>query len=234
MQDRYAGDVGDFVKIGLLRALSPGRKLGVAWYRFPDEGHNGDGRHVDYLKDPHGKASRLDPELLDHLRSVVEVKRSIRSLTPILGNVVSSDASLDVSAIPIRKRRNWRQEWFRDVLNTLSGCDLVFADPDNGLTDDDDRRKGRSAFGKQIPLAEVLRLTDGRTGVIYHHNTRRSGGHDAEIDYWISQIGRPTLAVRAKAYNCRTFFVINPDEIIADRVREFCAQWRSMKVYLHE
>jgi len=46
MQDRYAGDVGDFVKLGLLRAISPGRKLGVAWYRYPDEAHNGDGRHT--------------------------------------------------------------------------------------------------------------------------------------------------------------------------------------------
>ena len=52
MQDRYAGDVGDFVKLGLLRALSPGRKLGMAWYRYPDESHNGDGRHITYLDQP--------------------------------------------------------------------------------------------------------------------------------------------------------------------------------------
>ena len=44
MQDRYAGDIGDFVKLGLLRALSSGCKLGIAWYRFPDEDHNGDER----------------------------------------------------------------------------------------------------------------------------------------------------------------------------------------------
>ena len=33
MQDRYAGDVGDFVKLGLLCAFYPGRQLGVTWYR---------------------------------------------------------------------------------------------------------------------------------------------------------------------------------------------------------
>jgi hypothetical protein len=79
MQDRYAGDVGDFIKLGLLRALSPGRKLGVAWYRFPDEDHNSDGRHVSYLEQSDRYGS-LDPALLDHLRNVVKNERSIASL----------------------------------------------------------------------------------------------------------------------------------------------------------
>ena len=34
MQDRYAGDVGDFGKIGLLKCLQThGFKIGVNWYR---------------------------------------------------------------------------------------------------------------------------------------------------------------------------------------------------------
>ncbi len=33
MQDRYAGDIGDFGKIGLLRALRvQGLSIGVNWY----------------------------------------------------------------------------------------------------------------------------------------------------------------------------------------------------------
>jgi hypothetical protein len=46
MQDRYAGDIGDFVKLAILRALAPGWHLGVAWWLYPDESHNGDGRHI--------------------------------------------------------------------------------------------------------------------------------------------------------------------------------------------
>ena len=42
MQDRYVGDIGDYAKYSLLRALSRGRKLAVSWYLFPDE-DNGDG-----------------------------------------------------------------------------------------------------------------------------------------------------------------------------------------------
>jgi hypothetical protein len=37
MQDRYAGDVGDYVKFALLRHLCPGRRLGIAWYLHPDQ-----------------------------------------------------------------------------------------------------------------------------------------------------------------------------------------------------
>lgn len=135
--------------------------------------------------------------------------------------------------MPIAKRRNWRNAWFHGVLRDLDGCDLIFADPDNGLTDDDDRRKGRATFGKQLPLAEALRLSEGRSAVIYHHNTRRAGGHDAEVDHWISMIGALTLAVRAKAYNCRTFFVVNPDQTMVASVRQFCKLWAPLKVYLH-
>ena len=31
MQNRYTGDIGDYVKLSILRALSPGYRLGVAW-----------------------------------------------------------------------------------------------------------------------------------------------------------------------------------------------------------
>ena len=79
MQDRYAGDVGDFVKLGLLRALSPERRLGVAWYRFPDEDHNGDGRHISYLEQS-DRFGALDPDF--------EISRfRIRRANQIIDNV---------------------------------------------------------------------------------------------------------------------------------------------------
>lgn len=193
MQDRYAGDVGDFVKLGLLRALSPGRKLGVAWYRFPDEAHNTDGQHTGY-PDHRTRYSSLDPALFDHLGSVVLGARSITSLLAALPCAVSSDQPIDVALVPARQRRAWRPGWFAEALETLSDCDLVFADPDNGIVDDDDRRKGSSKFGKQMPLEEVKTLAHDRCAVIYHHNTRRAGGHDAEVDHWLEKFGLPAMA----------------------------------------
>jgi hypothetical protein len=52
MQNRYTGDVGDFLKLGILRKLMPGYRLGVAWWLYPDETHNKDGRHIGYLRRP--------------------------------------------------------------------------------------------------------------------------------------------------------------------------------------
>ncbi len=232
MQDRYAGDVGDFVKLGLLRALSAGRRLGVAWYRFPDEDHNSDGRHISYLEQS-DRYEPLDPPLFRHLRNVVKDTRSIASLLPVLGGAMSSDESLDLASVAPRQRRDWRRAWFSRVMEHLSDCDLVFADPDNGVVDDGDWRKGSAKFGKQMPLAEVRGLARGRCAVIYHHNTRRPGGHDAEVDHWLREIDMPGLAVRATAYSPRTFFVLNPDDQMEERIRAFCETWRDLRVRLH-
>ncbi|MBR3160975.1 MAG: hypothetical protein IKF14_17965 [Atopobiaceae bacterium] len=50
MLNRYTGDIGDYSKLGLLRALrSAGFLIGLNWYLTPDETHNSDGRHVGYL-----------------------------------------------------------------------------------------------------------------------------------------------------------------------------------------
>ena len=79
MQNRYVGDVGDFVKLALLRMLSPGHQIGVVWYLVADERHNGDGRHITYLKKDEWR--QLDPELFDGLRRIVEnSERSIAAL----------------------------------------------------------------------------------------------------------------------------------------------------------
>lgn len=70
MQNRYAGDIGDFAKLGLLRALSANLRLGFAWYLYPDEGHNEDGRHIAYLDEPMAWKG-LDPELFASFGNIV-------------------------------------------------------------------------------------------------------------------------------------------------------------------
>jgi hypothetical protein len=80
MQNRYVGDIGDYMKLGILRALSPGYRLGVAWWLFPDEGHNQDGKRIHYLKQAeHWR--QYDPELFDALDKIVSSgKRNVRAL----------------------------------------------------------------------------------------------------------------------------------------------------------
>lgn len=234
MQDRYAGDIGDYVKLALLRAVSPGRRLGVAWYLYPDEGHNSDGRHTAYLNDP-AKWRDLDPELFEQLRTVVQTGRSVKALehSGALGQCTFFNDPILTSALPAPARCGWRAEWFVHALDHLRDCDLVFADPDNGLIDDQADRRRQRAFGKQMPLREASALAQARTAIIYHHNTRYRGGHDLEVEHWQRQLGHETLAVRTNAFSCRTFFVVNPDAEIAARVGEFCRQWSQRGVRMH-
>ena len=132
MQNRYTGDIGDFAKYGLLRALGAGKKLGVAWYLYPDESHNADGKHIAYLDTP-GKWRHLDPLLFDCLQSIISSKH--REVKQIEASVILGDAHY--SSVPLafeghhKERATQRGKWFDTVLSDLSGCDVVFADPDN-------------------------------------------------------------------------------------------------------
>ena len=80
MQDKYAGDVGDFGKFSLLRTIFSGadNKIGVVWYKYPDELHNGDGRHTNYLTADTYKA--CDEELVQKLSNVVASDRTVSKL----------------------------------------------------------------------------------------------------------------------------------------------------------
>lgn len=233
MQDRYAGDIGDYVKFALLRALAPDRKLGVAWYLFPDESHNGDGRHTSYLDNPMVWRS-LDPELFDALASVRH-RRNVASLeaSGVLPGAIFASEPVPSSGVGAASRSLARSEWFSRTLETLQGCNLVFADPDNGLIDDSEHRRRSSKFGKQMPVGEALALAAGREAVLYHHNTRYPGGHDLEVEAWQRQLKCGAIAIRANAFSCRTFFILNPAAETAERAASFAARWSAHRVRLN-
>lgn len=234
MQDRYTGDIGDYVKYGLLRALSSGKKLGVAWYLFPDEDHNSDGRHIDYLQKPDEWRGH-DPDLFDTLKRIVgEDRRAVSDIekSGILGNAKFSRELLSASGLAADGRLAWRSNWFENAQVALGDSSLVFADPDNGLCEDEKFQAGNLKDWKRIPLSEAKALAHDRTAIIYHHNTRRPGGHSKEISYWIGMLGSGTLALRWRAFGARTFFVVNPTPNMHDDLRQFALKW-GPKAELH-
>jgi hypothetical protein len=213
MQNRYVGDIGDFLKLGMLRALSPGYCLGVAWWLFPDEDHNKDGRHIDYLSRP-GQWRHFDPQLFDALGKIVASgQRDIRALEAgdiLPGAIFANDV--------IPRPKHVREEWFRTVQRTLDGADLVFLDPDNGL-EPEGYTYGAAKSGKSILLSELRELArPGRCLIAYHHHTRRKGGHHSEIEHWSDRlrgIGFTTVdALRCKPYSPRVFFLLDAPTVI--------------------
>ena len=133
MQNRYAGDIGDFGKFGLLRALrGSGLSIGVNWYLIPDETRNDDGRFIQYLTDDAFR--RCDETLCSALNRIVSGQRSVSALEDAqLLDASYYTAPLDFSGKTKAERRAFRDAWHEKARTALSGLDVVFVDPDNGL-----------------------------------------------------------------------------------------------------
>lgn len=229
MRDQYVGDIGDFVKYGLLRAIRGGKCLGVAWYLCADPGSTkkGDGRFTGFLDRP-TEWRDLDPELFDNLKRLVDKgKRSVSQVqeSGILGDAVFADEPVDhVAGIPVPDRARWRHKWFERVKDKLSCCDFLFADPDNGLYPDERFRPTRKVNAKRIPLYEAKDLAEEHTAVIYHHNNM-AAPHCQQIRTWLDRLPGRTWAYCWRRRSPRTFFVINPGLEMECRLKEFADRW---------
>ena len=233
MQNQYVGDIGDYAKYSLLRALSRDRRLGVSWYLFPDEGTN-DGKHTGYLEDPK-TWQRFDEQAFKILSCIVKSgKRNVSAIEQselLPRGTAFWSLELDFKGCTRSRQAEWRTKWFDQSMECLRDCDLVFADPDNGLKKSESFRPGQRRHAKSISECEVRSLAAGeRAVVIYHHNTRFKGGHDAEVQYWQERLGERTCAVRWRHISPRTFFICNCTEKLAQRAMRWCETWRSSKV----
>ncbi len=230
MQDRYAGDIGDYVKFAILRSIMPGYRLGVAWWLFPDESHNDDGRHIDYLDQPE-KWRSFDPELFDGLRRIVTSgERQVLALqnAEFLPEAVYCDECIPTGGTPI-ERRIARAEWFQCVKLTINGCNLLFLDPDNGL-ETKHFEEGALKAGKSVSLAELQALqAPERALVVYHHQTRMAGGHHHELAYWGERLRGADFvtvdALRASPYSARAFFFLDAPLPVRQRAERLAVEW---------
>ncbi|WP_153002688.1 hypothetical protein [Sphingomonas endophytica] len=238
MQNRYAGDIGDYLKFAILRAAAVGHRTGVAWWLYPDESHNGDGRHVGYLARPDVWRA-IDPVLFDKLREMVEAgERSVRSIEALrlLEHATYHSDRLDFDGAPNAKRQA-RAAWFDRLINWSGDRDLLFLDPDNGFAPAG-YSPGSAKAGKSVTVDEVARLArNGRPVIVYHHQTRRPGGHHAELEYWAERLMAAGCAkvdaVRAAPFSARALFVINGSDAMRVRLADAVARWRSPKITWH-
>ncbi len=169
MQDRYAGDIGDYGKIGLLRALQKqGFKIGVNWYRTepPESEKNPDGSFKQ--KDGMYKTGDIPEEL----------KKCDPALTKKLAKIAEDEAHRSIAALEHAKlvpdaSVALRKEWHQKAVQTFSGADLIFLDPDNGLLVDSVKpgtaRRVKYAFYDEV--ADYIKI--GKSVVIYNHRCRK-------------------------------------------------------------
>ena len=171
MQNRYAGDVGDFGKLGMLRCIEcAGIKVGVNWYLVEDEEHNADGKHTRYLRDR--KFVGIDEELRRSLafliynnsRSVEQLERQALLQTGIYYHET-------LRPVPNNIRES-RYTWHQNGLKSMNGSELIFLDPDNGLLPKS-IGKGSAKSVKYVLPDEIIDYYEaGHSVVFYSHRTR--------------------------------------------------------------
>ena len=188
MQSKYVGDKSDFYKYGLLRRISgltdpdtstSDLTLAVVWYLVPDECCNGDGRNVGYLRD--SPANRrdyreCDPLLWSTLRDLVCGNRRCVHEIPRTGILPDGtkfyDAPLHFPGYLARdseRKRELRGLWLAGALQAARRADVVYLDPDTGITQDETQMYRKK--GPKYTYLPDIRVFWGRgqSLVIYHH-----------------------------------------------------------------
>ena len=131
---------------------------------------------------------------------------------------------------PLAQRQQVRHEWFARIKDSLTGADLIFVDPDNGV-EPTGYSHGSAKAGKSVLLTELHELaTPGRCLIVYHHQSRRKGGHHCEIVYWAERLraaGFATVdALRAKPYSPRVYFLLNAPFDVQRRAEQIAVDWQ--------
>ncbi|MFN0090132.1 MAG: hypothetical protein ACKVWR_07690 [Acidimicrobiales bacterium] len=228
LQDRYAGDVGDFLKFGLLRWLhapvdgAEPLRVGVVWYLTVDEDHNADGKHVAYLDAGDAVGRRLqalDPDLHRRLGGVVKQGRSVAALEAagVLPGAVWFSRRLDLSGAASGDRAGRlarRRAWLAEAHDAMVGAELVFVDPDNGLRPAD-HPAGRhlTKAVKHAYLDELAGYVDRGQSLLAYHHADRSAPVVVQAQRRLVELRdalgvEPLAAVQASSGSVRLFLLV--------------------------
>ena len=214
MKNQYVGDIGDYGKYGLLRFLaSHGIKIGVNWYLTENDGST-DGKFTTYLKNP---ADRVyDPELFDALQNIADHPDKTVKMIKQAGIIPDAEffgEMLKSSSLKADAREWNRRLWFNNSTLMLGNTELIFADPDNGISY---RKKARTKDSEKFILPEDVAeyYNSGRNVVYYCHKGRRKqeAWEQAKAEIRNHIRDAQLLAVTCHRGTQRSYiFVLHPD-----------------------
>ena len=170
MKNQYFGDINDYRKYGLIRAILRAGKfrLLVAWMLTPDDGSI-DGKFTGYLRAP-DIWQRYDGELYNGIQSLLS-RRGTRRVLLIENTSLLPQAKFFSHIVP--EQRDDRKFWADELLQSASESDFVFLDPDNGL-EVKSKPYGRKGSSKYLYRQEVTELWEREKSLlIYQHFCRQ-------------------------------------------------------------
>ena len=173
MKNQYVGDIGDYGKYGLLRFLSQkGIRIGINWYLTEDD-ESSDGKFTGYLEKSENRS--YDPELFDTLQEICSCEDKTVQMVEesgILTDAVFYSDLLMSRNVEASRRVRGRQMWFSGSILMLKDAELIFADPDNGITYS---KNPKTKDNEKYILPEEIRkyYDTGKNVVFYCHKGRR-------------------------------------------------------------
>lgn len=173
MKNQYVGDIGDYGKYGLLRFLiKKGIKIGVNWYLTENDGST-DGKFTKYLQTPAER--KYDPELFDCLKDIADRRDKTVGMIESFGILPGTSFFSEIlksSSLNVKARGLTRRLWFNNSTLLLSDAELIFADPDNGISF---TKTAKTKDSEKFILPEdVCDYYDcGKNVVFYCHKGRR-------------------------------------------------------------
>ena len=151
MKDSYVGDIGDFSNNGLLRHLCGGPglpavvnplRLGIVWCL------NQDGR-VNHYPD----LAVCDPVLHQGLQQLVHERNPHPNIDAFCeAGILPADTLYYDELVP-RGNRDAQTDWLQGALDTMEDAELVFLNPDNGISSEPDQ-----AGPEHISLGGVVKV----------------------------------------------------------------------------
>lgn len=216
MKNQYFGDINDYRKYSLLRALQStgdGSML-VAWMLTPDDGGR-DGGFRTYLEAPPIWANH-DPDLFAGLADLLRLP-SKPSVSLIETSGLLPRTRYHAAVVP--DGRLERDDWRKDLLRAASGVDLVFLDPDNGI-EVPSKAVGRKGSSKYVTWEEIHALwRAGCSLLIYQHFRREE--RQAFTQRLVSELGRRTGACFMESFRTpHVLFLLAAQDRHAQRLGE--------------
>ena len=215
MKNQYFGDINDYRKYGLLRALQSkgGGKLLVAWMLTPDDGSR-DGGFRAYLQD-RATWRQYDPDLFTGLAGLLR-SAAVPGVSLLEGagllprtfyySAVVPDASPD------------RDDWRQGLLDAARNVDLVFVDPDNGI-EVASKPVGRKGSSKYVTWQELQALWKAGCSLLIYQHFRREP-RDAFAYRLVSELRGRTGAFLVEAFRTpHVLFLLAAQDSHASRFR---------------
>lgn len=237
MKNQYAGDVGDYTKLGILRWLEKaGFSIGLNWYLTPDEPEHSktftDGKHTKFLK---YNCDTPDKELhcalkkigLSDNRTVIRLERA-----KLFKNALFWNKMLEAKN---------RDKWHLEALKKLSSKDVIFLDPDNGLEVKSTKQYSKNGNKYTTYKEAADYYAKGATVIIYNHRDRKPENEYLKKFYQFKNMEETKNAkmfyLRASRYSVRDYLFLVQERHFSDLERAIdnflATEWcRYLKKYL--